>query len=595
MAAPPDPPPPAPGRRRLSELRLIWSFARRYPTQLGIALVALAVAALSTLAIPQGLKLIVDRGFNAGTGAADIAPYFEGLLVVVGVMAVATAIRFYFVSWLGERVVADIRNAVHAHLLGLHPGFYEENRPAELASRLTADTAIIEQVVGTSASVALRNIVMGLGGLAYLAWISPKLTGLMLLVIPLVIAPIVFLGRRVSRLSRASQDRIAEVGAMVTEALGAIKIVQAFTQEDRQAARFGQAVARAFAAARRRILVRAGLTATVILLIFGAIVLVLWEGAGDVIAGRMTGGDITAFVIASGITAGAFGALTEVYGDVMRAIGASARLADLLAVEPLVRAPVRPVPLPDPPRGSLAFRDVVFHYPTRPEVSALEDFSLVVQPGETVAIVGPSGAGKSTIFQLVQRFYDPQAGEIRIDGVALTSADPADIRRRTAFVPQDTVIFAATALENIRFGRPQASLEEVWAAAEAANAADFLRALPEGLDTFLGEGGSRLSGGQRQRIAIARAILKDAPILLLDEATSALDAESERLVQQALERLMRGRTTLVIAHRLATVRGADRIIVLDGGRIVAEGRHDALVATGGLYARLARLQFDDAA
>jgi ATP-binding cassette subfamily B protein len=595
MAQKSDAPPLPPGRRRLSELRVIWNFARAYPTQLVIALAALVVAALSTLAIPQGLKLIVDRGFNAGTAAADIAPYFQGLLAVVGVMAVATAVRFYFVSWLGERVVADLRNAVHAHLLSLHPGFYEENRPSELASRLTADTAVIEQVVGTSASVALRNIVMGLGGLAYLAWLSPKLTGMMLLVIPLVIGPIVFLGRRVGRLSRASQDRIADLGAMVTEALSAIKIVQAFTQEGRQVARFGEAVERAFAAARKRITVRAGLTAAVILLIFGAIVLVLWEGAGDVMSGRMSGGDITAFVIAAGITAGAFGALTEVYGDVMRAIGASARLADLLAVEAEVRAPPRPVPLPDPPRGSLAFRDVVFHYPTRPEVSALEDFTLSVAPGETVAIVGPSGAGKSTIFQLVQRFYDPAQGEIRIDGVALPTADPAAVRRRTAFVPQDTVVFAATAFDNIRYGRPEATEAEVWDAAEAANAADFLRALPDGMSTFLGEAGSRLSGGQRQRIAIARAILKDAPILLLDEATSALDAESEALVQDALERLMRGRTTLVIAHRLATVRGADRIVVMDGGRIVAEGRHDALVASGGLYARLARLQFDDAA
>jgi ATP-binding cassette subfamily B protein len=595
MAEKRDAPPPAPGRRRVSELAIIWSFARRYPTQLALALAALIVAALSTLAIPQGLKLIVDRGFNAGTAAADIAPYFQGLLAVVGVMAAATAIRFYFVSWLGERVVADLRHAVHAHLLSLHPGFYEENRPSELASRLTADTAVIEQVVGTSASVALRNMVMGLGGLAYLAWLSPKLTGLMLLVIPLVIGPIVILGRRVGRLSRSSQDRIADIGAMVTEALGAIKIVQAFTQEGRQASRFGAAVERAFAAARKRIAVRAGLTAAVILLIFGAIVLVLWEGAGDVIAGRMSGGDITAFVIAAGITAGAFGALTEVYGDVMRAIGASGRLADLLAVEPAVRAPARPVPLPEPPRGSLSFRDVVFHYPTRPEVSALEDFTLAVAPGETVAIVGPSGAGKSTIFQLVQRFYDPAQGEIRIDGVALPTADPAEVRRRTAFVPQDTVVFAATAFENIRYGRPDATEAEVWDAAEAANAADFLRALPDGISTFLGEAGSRLSGGQRQRIAVARAILKDAPILLLDEATSALDAESERLVQEALERLMRGRTTLVIAHRLATVRGADRIVVMDGGRIVAEGRHDALVASGGLYARLARLQFDDAA
>ena len=583
-----------PASRRLAELGLIWRFVRPYRAQLAAALVALIVAAGSNLAFPEVFKLIVDRGFNAAQ-AGGIARYFYLLLGVVVVVAIATAIRFYFVSWLGERVVADLRHAVHTHLLGLHPGFYEENRPSEIASRLTADTAIIEQVVATSASVALRNIFMGLGGIVYMALQSAKLTGLMLLVIPLVIGPIVVLGRRLSKLSRTSQDRIADISVMVTEALAAIKIVQAFTQEARQAERFGAAVERAFAAARKRIIVRSAVTAIVILLIFSAITLVLWEGAMDVIAGRMTGGTITAFVLAAAITAGAFGALAEVYGDVMRAVGASSRIAELLRAEPAIVAPARPVPMPQPPRGSLAFTNVGFRYPTRPEVSALVDFNLNVRPGETVAIVGPSGAGKSTIFQLVQRFYDPAEGEVRIDGVPLPSADPKEIRRRIAFVPQDTVVFAASAYDNILYGRPDATEAEVWDAADAANAADYLRELPDGISTFLGEAGSRLSGGQRQRLAIARAILRDAPLLLLDEATSALDAESEALVQQALERLMRGRTTLVIAHRLATVRNADRIVVMDGGRIVAEGPHDALVANGGLYARLARLQFDAAA
>jgi len=582
----------SPSPRRLSELRLIWRFVQPYPKELIIALVALLMAAGLTLAIPQGFKLIVDRGFNAES-AEGIAPYFTMLLATVAGLGVASAVRFYYVSWLGERVVADIRRAVGAHLLRLHPGWFEENRPSEIASRLTADTAIIEQIVGTSVSVALRNFFMGLGGLAYMAVQSPKLTGLMLLVIPLVIGPIVILGRRVSRLSRASQDRVADIGAMTTESLGAIKIVQSFTQERRQGARFAEAAERAFLAARKRISIRAAMTAVVVTLIFGAIVLVLWEGARDVIEGRMTGGAITAFVLAAGITAGALGALTEVYGDIMRAIGASQRIAELLSQKPIITAPARPVPLPDPARGSLSFERVEFHYPTRPDTSALVDFTLRVVPGETVAIVGPSGAGKSTVFQLAQRFYDPARGEIRLDGVPLTSADPEAVRRRMAFVPQDAVVFAASALENIRYGRPDATVAEVWEAAEAANAAEFLRALPEGLETYLGEAGARLSGGQRQRLAIARAILKDAPVLLLDEATSALDAASERLVQEALEHLMAGRTTLVIAHRLATVRNADRIIVLDHGRIVAEGPHEKLVAMDGLYARLARLQFDD--
>ena len=583
-----DPAPVAP----LGNLALLWGLARAYPMQLCAALAALIVAATATLAIPRGIKLVIDRGFGAQS-ADSIAPYFWGLLAVVLVLGLATATRFYFVSWLGERVVADMRCKVQAHLLALDPRFFEENRPSEIASRLTSDTAIIEQVVGTSVSLALRNIVIAIGGFGYLLMLSPKLTGMMLLVIPLVLLPIIIMGRRVRLLSRTSQDRIADVGAMVAEVLGALRIVQAFTQEVREALRFSQAAENAFATARKRILMRAIMTAIVILLIFGAITLVLWQGAIDVIEGQLSGGTITAFVFTSALVAGAFGALTEVYGDLMRGAGAAGRMRELLAAAPSIRAPAAPVALPEPALGRLHFDHVTFHYPSKPDQSAVRDFTLDIAPGETVAVVGPSGAGKSTLFQLLQRFYDPQSGVIRMDGVALTDADPRALRARMALVPQESVIFAASAYENILYGRPDASEAEVWAAADAAHASDFLRALPEGIHSFLGECGTRLSGGQRQRLAIARAILRDAPILLLDEATSALDTESERLVQSALEKLMQGRTTLVIAHRLSTVRNADRIIVMDGGRIVAQGTHEALMAEGGLYARLAAMQFAD--
>jgi len=556
------------------------------------AFVALCTSSAATLGIPYGFKRIIDRGFSSGVDPHGLATSFHYLLMIVGVLAIATACRFWFVSWLGERVVADLRIEVQQNLLTLPPRFFEENRPSEIASRLTSDTTLIEQVVGTTASIALRNLFTLVGGIAYLFVLSPSLAGMLVVGIPVVLLPLIVLGRRVRRFSRTTQDRIAAVGAVATEVLGAMKIVQAFGQEPREAARFGEAVENVFSTAKRRIGFRAVMTALVIGLVFGAITLVLWEGALDVAAGTMSGGAIAAFVLTGGLVAGAFGALAEVFGDLQRGAGAASRLGELLAERPEISAPAHPRALPVPASGRLQFEDVTFHYPTRPEVSALDGFSLDIRAGETVAVVGPSGAGKSTLLQLTQRFYDPQRGRVLLDGVPLTEADPAVVRARIAMVPQETVIFAASARDNLRYGRWDAEDEAIWAAVEAANAADFLRALPEGLDTFLGEGGARLSGGQRQRLAIARALLRNAPLLLLDEATSALDAESERLVQDALDRLMVGRTTMVIAHRLATVRKADRIVVTDAGRIVEEGTHDQLFAGSGLYARLAKLQFE---
>jgi ATP-binding cassette subfamily B protein len=584
--------PNRPKGRSVKDLRMVWNFALQYPGRIAIAAVALLLAAAATSGVPYAFKLIIDRGF---AGGGDIARWFQYLLLLVFVMAIATAVRFYYISWLGERTVADIRLAVHRNLLRLSPGFFEENRPAEITSRITVDTSIIEQVVGSSISVALRNIVMGSVCIVILFALAPKLAGLLLLGVPLIVGPIIFLGRKVRQISTRSQDRIAEVSSVTSEVLGAMKIVQAFGQQGRETSRFTAAVESVFATARKRILLRAMMTAIVIFLMFSAITMIIWQGAVDVASGRMTGGTIAAFVLYGGLLAGAFGALSEVYGDLLRAAGASERLSELLEARPDIEPPAHPKALPEPARGELVFERVRFHYPTRRETSALNDFTLEVKARERLAVVGPSGAGKTTLFQLAERFYDPQGGRILLDGVDLCDADPADIRQRIAMVPQDTVMFAASARDNLRYGNWEADEDRLWQAARDANAEDFLRALPEGLDTFMGEGGARLSGGQRQRIAIARALLRDAPLLLLDEATSALDAESERLVQDALDRLMAQRTTIVIAHRLATVRAADRIVVMDAGGIVEEGTHAALAARGGLYARLASLQFEDRA
>ncbi|MDE1173750.1 MAG: ABC transporter transmembrane domain-containing protein [Parvibaculaceae bacterium] len=576
--------------KTVKPLKGLQPFLARYKGSIFLAMVALIVATVATLSFPVAVRRLMDQGFSH-SNAEFIDTYFLALIGVALVLGISSASRFYLVSWIGERVVADLRSAVYSHVLRLSPAFFEVTRTGEVLSRLTADTTLIKTVVGSSASVALRNLFLFLGAATMMAISSPRLSGFVLLALPVIVLPLVIFGRWVRRLSRASQDRLADTSAFGTESLGAIQTVQAFTHEEVDDARFHAIVEQAFAASKNRITARSVLTALVFFLGLSSIVVVLWIGAKDVLAGTMTGGGLLQFILYAVFASSALAALSEVWGDMQMAAGATERLIELLHTESEIRAPAAAVVLPSPARGEIRFEHVRFAYPTRPEHAALNDYSLAVEPGETVAIVGPSGAGKSTVLQLLLRFYDPQSGRILLDGVDLKAAAPEDVRARLAVVPQETAIFGMTIRENIRYGRPDATDEEVRAAARAANISSFIESLPGDYGTPVGERGITLSGGQRQRIAIARAVLRDAPVLLLDEATSALDAESERLVQDALEKLMVGRTTIVIAHRLATVLKADRIVVMEEGGIVATGTHDDLVRQGGLYARLARLQF----
>jgi ATP-binding cassette subfamily B protein len=569
-------------------------FLRPYIGTMVVALLALAIAATAMLALPVALKDVIDQGFSKGS-LETINRYFGALLLAAAVFGLFAALRFYLVSWLGERVVADIRDAVYRRVIRMDPAFFETTKTGEVLSRLTTDTTLIQSIAGAGLSILLRSTVSFIGSLVLLLVTSTKLTLIIIVLIPAVLVPILVFGRKVRRLSRDSQDRIADTSGLAGETLNAVQTVQAFTLEQLQSERYEAAVERSFKTAIDRTKMRAWLTALAILTVFAAIVLVLWLGARDVLTGRMTGGELAQFLGYALFMATAAASLSEMWGEVQRAAGAMERTVELLNAEPSIQTPTSPAPLPTPGRGHIVFEHVSFRYPSRPDTKALHDFTLDIRPGETVAFVGPSGAGKTTTFQLLLRFFDPQSGRILIDGVDAAQARPEDVRARIGLVPQETVIFGATARENIRYGRPGASDAEIEAAAKAAAADEFIRKLPQGYDTYLGERGARLSGGQRQRIAIARAILKDPPILLLDEATSSLDSESERLVQEALERLMQSRTTIIIAHRLATAINSDRIVVIDQGRIVGIGPHDELLRTNALYARLAELQFGERA
>ncbi len=577
---------------RLRPLAKLWPYIWPYRPRLLLALAALLIAAAASLSLPVAIRLVIDEGFSRESADA-IDRYFIGLFALAAVLAVFSAARFYLVSWLGERVVADVRNAVYRHVITLSPTFFEVTRSGEVLSRLTTDTTLVQSIAGVNLSITLRSAVTLTGGLIMLAVTSPRLTAIILLLIPLVLVPVLVFGRRVRRLTRTTQDRIAEASGIAGETLNAIQMVQAFTLESYQVERFGAAVSSSFKAAIERIRARAQLTALAILVIFGAVVFVLWLGAQAVIEGNMTPGELGQFLLYAILVSGSAASLSEMWSEMQRAGGAVERIVELLQVTADVKPPANPQALPEPARGEVEFEHVGFNYPSRPDEPALQNFSFRVEPGETVALVGPSGAGKTTVFQLLLRFYDPGEGRILLDGVDVAAARPEEVRRRVGIVPQETVVFADTVLENIRQGRPDASDAEVKVAARAAGVEAFIDTLPDGYATFLGERGTRLSGGQRQRIAIGRAILKNPPVMLLDEATSSLDAESERLVQQALDDLMQGRTTIIIAHRLATVLKADRIMVMDRGRIVASGTHESLREDNPLYARLAALQFDN--
>ncbi|SFO46573.1 ATP-binding cassette, subfamily B [Mesorhizobium sp. NFR06] len=583
------------GRRRsVRPLRSLFPYVTHYRKLAIGAIVSLIVAAVTTLALPMAVRRMIDHGFQA-SGSTFIAEYFAALVAMAALLAAASASRYYFVITLGERVVADIRRAVFSHVTTLSPAFFDKAHSGEIVSRLAADTTQVKSAVGATASVALRNVILGLGAVAMMVVTSPKLSGLVLVAIPLIVLPLVAFGRSVRRKSRMAQDTLAAATAYASEQIGAVRTLQAFTNEKLVTSHFSGAVDAAFEAARASVFARSFLTFFAIFMIFSSVVAVLWFGSRDVLAGTLSPGTLGQFLLYSVFAAGALGALSEVWSELSQAAGAAERLTEILAEEPAIHSPADPQPLPAKAKGAISFDDVSFSYPARPDRAAVHDLSFQVKPGETVAIVGPSGAGKSTVFSLILRFYDPETGRIVIDGVDVREADPAAVRQRIAIVPQDVTIFAASVRDNIGFGRQGASQAEIEAAAKAALADEFIAKLDKGYDSQVGERGVTLSGGQRQRVAIARAILRDAPILLLDEATSALDAESETLVQTALERLMRGRTTIVIAHRLATVLKADRILVMEGGRIVEEGTHQSLVAKGGIYARLAKLQFETGA